>query len=514
MIQGDLQSVIELTGAEKIRYEVVTATADTITAEVRKLRNREGEFKNRMPLILTFAKNDEESTLLQKSIREFASDDNYKMNIFVDTSATPLGKDKFDQYITNLANASYHRGKDNKLADEYDKHAMEALSNWKKEIIAGNYTVYNFGKPAERLVTADEVVKELQKINRTRYYNGLEQFNVTATMYTTNSLRPGVGCAVYENCTGQYKSGNDNTKLEKALYGAWKVPEYWRFSEKKNLHISKMKIELETLINNAFSKDGKISIRSIYDHFSEEPFGFLPSNLTAFILGFLLKEYAVDAYRYSDGYNSDSMNTEKLKDMLEEIIKYQNMPFMSYKDKYIVAMTQEDKIFAEVTAEVFGIPENQCGSIEQARNRICNKMKELTFPIWCLKFILKAMNLKSDIQMVEKIIDDYTGIANPNNIDGKNTESYYALEIGKLCDGNTELVDDLKRVIKKEQCRDGMNAFISDYDNGLLIQLSDKISDNGNYLNVLKSKFDAADANWVWRKETAEVEDKRSDSRI
>ena len=37
-----------------------------------------------------------------------------------------------------------------------------------------------------------------------------------------------------------------------------------------------------------------------------------------------------------------------------------------------------------------------------------------------------------------------------------------------------------------------------------MLQLAEEVGDNGQYINVLKSKFDADAANWVWNQETAE----------
>ena len=114
----------------------------------------------------------------------------------------------------------------------------------------------------------------------------------------------------------------------------------------------------------------------------------MPCNLSAFILGFILKDYIDGAYSWSDGLTNDALNLEKLKEMVAEIINLQITPNPRYKDKFIVAMTPEEKAFNEATSVAFGIPLNLCTSIEQTRERIRNKMKEYSFPIWTLKKII------------------------------------------------------------------------------------------------------------------------------
>lgn len=74
---------------------------------------------------------------------------------------------------------------------------------------------------------------------------------------------------------------------------------------------------------------------------------------------------------------------------------------------------------------------------------------------------------------------------------------------------SSSVVDDLYSLINDDSCQEGMIAYIHNFKNGILIQLAQEINDNGDYLDVIKQKFNAGDANWVWNKSTAD--DKISD---
>lgn len=112
--------------------------------------------------------------------------------------------------------------------------------------------------------------------------------SVLNTMYDANSLGAGATCGITEETKGTFRSGNEATKLENALKGAWKVPEYWKTS---HIYIANLKRAVTEIIDEAFDKSDRISIAQIYDVLKAEPYGFMPCNLTAFILGFILKEY-------------------------------------------------------------------------------------------------------------------------------------------------------------------------------------------------------------------------------
>lgn len=321
-------------------------------------------------------------------------------------------------------------------------------------------------------------------------------------MYTPSSLKQGVECAFNEKTAGTFLSGSPATKLETALDGAWKVPEYWK--SKPHLLISKIKNRVDEIINEGFTNAGRVSIKKVYDVLKATPYGFMPCNLTAFIMGFVLKEYATGTYSWSDGLTNDILNVSKLKEMVDEVIRLEITPNPRYKDKYIVAMTSEEKAFNEITSVAFGIPLNMCTSVPNTRERIRGKMKEYSFPIWTLKYILDASTTKTEKTVLSEIIELFCGIANSNNMGSSKTDSDIAMAIGKLSIENPEAAVDLKSLLSKENCTNGMLKYLTTFDDGILVSLAEEIGDGGQYINVLRKKFDADAANWVWNIETAQ----------
>jgi hypothetical protein len=496
---GNLESFFDMSGALKLRYVVKTASVDNVKRTANELRN-DSQCGNNILAILTFAKNESERSALVKTIREIVSSDGEEI-VFVDTSLTPLGTDSFEQYIDNLASSGYQRGKDNGLANQYDNMAQEVLNKWKERICNGEIVVFT-KSGEERYFGVDNVKIKLKEINISKFPIGIENYYVISTMFDVNSLSSGANCGATQTVSGTFKSANPATKLENALNGAWLVDEYW--DSNKNLLISKIKIFIEGEIKKAFEKEGRISIAQIYNALKVAPYGFMPCNLTAFILGFLLKEYAVESYTWSDGLGTDQMRPAKLKEMIDEIIKLQYITNTRYKDKYIVKMTEEEKAFRSMTAKVFNIPENECVSIENTRDRLRTRMKELAFPIWGVKEIIANEGLSVDKTVLIELIDSYYGVVNSANSVSKNTEIDIALHIGKLSIDNSTATDELIKLVTKENCRKGMIAYLQTFQNGELKRLADAIDDNGEYINVLKAKFDAEASIWVWSHETVE----------
>lgn len=190
--------------------------------------------------------------------------------------------------------------------------------------------------------------------------------------------------------------------------------------------------------------------------------------------------------------------------MVDEVIRLEITPNPRYKDKYIVAMTPEEKAFNEITSVAFGIPLSLCTSVPNTRERIRGKMKELSFPIWTLKSILGEVQAKTDVAVLADIIDFFCGIANSNNVSSSKSDSDIAMAIGKLAIDNPNAAEDLKDLLNKEKCTQGMDAYLKNFEGGTLIALANQVGDGGQYINVLRRKFDADAANWVWNIETAQ----------
>lgn len=494
---------LALSGALKLRYEMKFATASDFDTTIRQLRNQEDNYANKIVAVACFAKDDSESVVIGKKIAEALRDGSYHM-VFIDATRTPFGRDGYSQYRQDMAMSMANQGKNNTLANQYASNAKDSLKKWKNRIATGEFVVFTQQKKEGMRVTSlDDMYAVLAEINKAKFPSCLEgTYNVIANMFMPNSIKLGVECAVNEKTSGTFLSGSPATKLENALEGAWKVEEYW--IKNPILPISKIKLAVDGMIREAFESNGRIAISRIYDVLKAAPYGFMPCNLSAFILGFVLKEYTDGTYSWSDGLTNDVLNVDRLKEMIHEVINLQITANSRYRDKYIVAMTEDEKAFIEITSSAFGIPANSCTSIPDTRERIRSRMKEYSFPIWTLKSILDTEGLKTQASVLAQLLDCYSGIANSGNMGDGKTESDIAMLIGQLSRKHPDAVSDLKSILSKEKCTQGMTVYLRSFEDGRLQKLAEEIGDGGQYINVLRKKFDADAANWVWNIETAQ----------
>lgn len=87
-------------------------------------------------------------------------------------------------------------------------------------------------------------------------------------------------------------------------------------------------------------------------------------------------------------------------------------------------------------------------------------------------------------------------------MEGGKSDSDIALAIGRICIDNPDAVEDLKSILTKDNCKNGMMKYLEVYRGGLLPSISKTIGDGGQYINHLAYKFSSDAANWVWNKDT------------
>lgn len=503
MSGSNLRNTLEFSGALKLRYSLAYSTLSDFDNEIKKANNP-SDTGNKLYAVATIARDSSEGIALKKKIANFFATNQESNAVVIDSSDCVLGESEYDEFVENYAMSLAIGNSDIEQRKTYEKYAVDVLANWAKRIKGGAFYVYSrYNKDGERVANINDLFVKLMDINKYHYPQCLESAftSVLGTMYDANSLKSGAICGITEETKGTYRSANDATKLENALKGAWKTPGYWTASQ---AYIAVVKRAVDSLITETFDKKSdRISIAEIYSFLKAEPYGFMPCNLTAFILGFLLKEYANGIYSYSDNLTTVPLDTDKLAAMIDEIIKQENTPDKRYKDKYIVTLTEEERAFNKATSTAFNIPEMYCVSVTETRSRIREQMKSFSFPIWVVKYVLDGQEFKTSKDVVSKLIDCYCGIANNKNMEGDKSDNDIALAIGRLCLDNECAAEDLRTVLTKDNCKAGMLEYLKLYREGRLPAIAASIGDGGQFINQLQYKFNSDAANWVWNTDTA-----------
>ncbi len=487
--EGNLATVLSLTPALKLRYEktpgvgdIETVTINDFTRVINVLRDSDVGWKFKS--VIAFAKNDDEARLVRTMIEKAVADEQYKDIVFIDALSTPLGDESFEQYCDYCAMAKYYQGNNTSASRENERKAKGILEqDWKNRIYNGKYIVYTYeNQQGEKIEKTEELKGKLQAIVTSKYQyvfdfeKGLTESQLKLTQAKQSAL------AGLNQATKGLIGG-----IEKAtILPVWKVEKYWENESTKRLAISIIKNDIDAYIENSFDKSGQVSIGEIYDLLVNK-YGFSLSNLSAFIAGFILKEYGGEPYRYADvDGGHDSMTAERLAEMIGN--------YMSKKAKttYIVKMTSEERAFYDLSEKVWNIQENSCSSPIQVSNIVNANIKNLKLPVWCLEYVDDCGAYDILTRYIELIQEQ----------DNKNVHAK-AIELGKIYQNKPAIAQNLKSLITYENCQNGMRLFLKDYQEGKIVKIANAIGAQDNLLIDIAKLF-AVKHSCLWKKSLGE----------
>ena len=479
-----LASALSLTPPLRLRYAVNTDTGAlpvvTVTNFVKmmdqlKVKDTSWHFF----AVLALARTDEEARTFRNMIKKTIGNAEYKTILVIDALSSPLGLELFEEYVSYSAMSMYYNGNNNQQSKDNARKAREVLDRtWRDRIHDGSFIVWSYAnQDGEKATGANAVHTIMQTVVLNRYNHvpdftkGLTESQLKNTQ-TKQVAKYGFGLSDVKGLI----AGCEKTVLGKV----WNRDTYWSDQELEKEPISIIKRSVDKLIHEAFRENGRISIDEICE-LLETAYGFAPCNLTAFVLGFLLKEYKGDPFRSQDSEGlRESMTPDKLSEMIG------NYYSKKAKTTYIVSLTPEEKSFYELTEKAWRITPNTCTSPTQASSLIQAKMRDFVYPVWTLEEV--------DNTGVYDIVKKYIALIQS---DGKAAHTI-AIEIGKIGMQRSSCGDHLQALLTADNCLNGMSLFIQHFEGGKLSTLAKEIGASDHVLSDIKKLFSVKHAaQWI-----------------
>ena len=471
-----LKTALALSPALKLRYaanmetgELPIVTISDFVKAMESLKNKEIGWH--FYAVLALAKTEDEAQDFRALIRKTIVDEAFRNIIVIDALSTPLGVEAFDKYVDFSAMSSYYQGNNNQQAKDNARKAKEVLErDWKDRIHDGQFIVYSYSCQDGEKATGATALQAILRAYVLKKYRYVPDFT---EKLTESQLKLTQGKQAARVGMGDVEVRGLILGCERTVLGkVWNRKDYWTDSTLAIEPIVVIKKALDKVIADAFKDSGKISIEDIYNYLEGE-FGFSPCNLTAFIVGFLLKEYSRDPFRSMDSEgHRESMTPDKLAEMIGNFIGKSNP-----KATYIVSLTEEEKAFYELTETAWGIKEGACSSPQHAASLILSKMRELSYPVWCLEDI--------DKHGVFDLVKKYSDLV---QCKGDNAHDI-ANEIGKIAMQRPSAGSSLRELLTADNCKKGMESFLNRFENGKLYTLADEIGARNSVLPDIKHLF-------------------------
>lgn len=480
-----------LTGYAPYRFEVVCASHRNLKTKLTAVKNIDA---NRVPLVFVFAKNEEDTAKNAAAIKTVLAEQEHSREIIIaDVSSQPLTDLEYGNFIKFKARASYFLKIDPNQARLNESQAKSIIEIWKAKINKTKVMLYTKIAEPISFLGPGQFSQRLREINAKIYPYGLESIASHDSMFKPTGFREIVPAMGMDKATIPSSFNYLQVFKQKLVKdNIWNNQYY--FNELPAHPISQMKLAVEKLISDNFSLKSSVAIIDIWNLLKDKPFGLMSCIGSAFVLGFLLKEYADSGYYKKDINNNNvPLTHNNLADMIVGVIRGNK-----YADsQYIVKMTEEHELFCKFSGEIFKLSTDKQNSIQDVMKGIKAILPNYDYPLWALKYCLKKEDDLGLAEAVLPVIDLYCEFVSVNKQPGRD-ETRIAEEIIGLFKRDAALKDYLKDILNLNNLKKGMDYYITEI-KPELVSLAKKLGIGKEYLGNIKNKF-TADSSWLWEK--------------
>ncbi|MDI6781224.1 MAG: hypothetical protein QME49_03845, partial [bacterium] len=478
-----------LTGYAGSRFKTVCATHKDLKTKLAGEKNLDS---NIVPLVFMFAKNEEDSAKNDLAIQTALSEQQREI-VIADISSQPLTELEYENFIECRAKAEYFLKIDQNQARLNISQAKTVIDTWKTKINSTQINLYSQNIAPIQLIGIGQFSLRLNEINAKIYPYGLEAITSSDKMFSPSGYKetvPVMGMGKKEISANFNYLQVFKKDMEKG--NIWNNTAY--FTTMPAHTLSKMKIVVRNLIAENFRASSSVAIIDIWNVLKEKPFGLLNCIGSAFVMGFLLKEYADSGYYKKDNIsNNVPLTHNNLADMIVGIIK----GIKNADSLYIVQMTEEHKLFCKYSGEIFRLSSDKQNSIQDVMKGIKASLPNTDFPLWALKYYIQKHDDLGLTTETIPIIDLYCNFISINKEHGQD-ETKIAEKIVRLFKKDAGIKEYLRNMFNGNKLKTGMDYYISDY-KPQLVSLADSLGAGKEYIGEIKNKL-VTDSSWLWEK--------------
>lgn len=265
----------------------------------------------------------------------------------------------------------------------------------------------------------------------------------------------------------------------------------------------------EKKFSNTVERGGQQSIRKIYIELKRAPYGLRYNALSAFVLGFCLRDTLHKNYRWTNGQIGGDLDTEVLAEIIEMVIKDDGDDKLGSKEKEICRLSKEEKEFVLKIPVMFNVEAINNATVENVLSQVQNsiEVESAKVPLWVLpEFIFSQGDPKAET--IKKVIDGI-GTAFFTSSKGNIDEKVVAIrEVGSILLSDPDIVENIAVHLNKAKFIKAFEYYV-DKAKPQLAHLAINIGDfSHDYCKSILERCQET-ASWLWRQAdiSREIED-------
>ncbi len=255
----------------------------------------------------------------------------------------------------------------------------------------------------------------------------------------------------------------------------------------------------EKKFSNTVGRGGQQSIRVVYLELKRAPYGLRYNALSAFVLGYCLRDILQKNYQWTNGQLTQPLDINTLKEIIEAVVKDDGGNKIGSKEKLICRLSKEEKKFIEKAPVIFGVTPIADATVESVLSQIQGRVEAISarVPLWVLPKCVRAANdQKADD--IETVLNDVC-TAFTTSSKGKVKERSNAVkEAGEIIINDPDIVGAIADYIKTENFVSAFELYV-DKESLSLAALAKSIGDvSHGYCRAILDRCQET-AGWLWK---------------
>jgi hypothetical protein len=313
------------------------------------------------------------------------------------------------------------------------------------------------------------------------------------TAFNSSGLKSWATAGIqFDAVSGQYGQLVNVFKNQGILSGdAW-------FSQNPEHPLAEIHVLFERKIANSIGKGGTLSVRKVYIELQRAPFGMRCNALSAFVLGFVLRDVLNKNYRWTNGQMTKPLDVDALAEIIEAVVKNTGNDNMR-GEKMICRLSKEEKAFVEKASAMFGTTPMQDATVESVLGQIQSRIEGVSagVPLWVLpEYVNSENDDRADVieQVLNKICTAFTTSSKGNTEERTNAIK----DVGTAILDDPDIVATIAGYIRNENFMRAFELYV-DKENPRFVKLAKSIGDvSHSYCSAILDKAAEA-AGWVWK---------------
>ncbi len=258
----------------------------------------------------------------------------------------------------------------------------------------------------------------------------------------------------FDAASGQYKQLVNGFKNQ----GITSDSEWFSLNPEHSLSV--IHALFEKKIMNTIGKGTNLSVRKVYIELQRAPYGMRYNVLSAFVLGFVLRDLLTKNYQWTNEQMSNPLDSESLAEIIESVVKDDGQDKIK-GEKFICKLSKAEKEFINSAPKMFGGVPLHLTTVEGALLYIQNRVEQLSgrVPLWILPEYIHSTG-DSQAENIESVLSKICTAGRTSSKGATEQRSNAVKEIGAIILEAPNLIDEIASYMKTEYFIEAFRIYV------------------------------------------------------